>query len=353
MNYICVDIKINSRIMPKLIDYPRTNYTGAWELAEITDDTGGKCTIETAARKLNRKVSGSFKAIIGSAVKFGLITSKRELLTTTTLFKRIKHAYDKQEELTFHREAFLTPPLFTQICRKFRSRELPVQMLDVMLIREFGVEEINAQGVAKAFVDGCRMVNLLDEYNIIADIDAFSTKQRANQQLSNPVPQVNAFRIEELPMEMVRPENLLQKLSFTKSNPPEITSEIISGSLQFITKNLVSVATDTADRGDDTIANLFGFNDNKVPTLESQEKENRTATPVTDSTILQNSPIINNRSETKPMIEKLVPLKINSDNSYQIRISGPGVNTELTITEEEDIVLAIALLEKIRRQLKG
>jgi len=141
-------------IMPKLIDYPRTSYTGAWEIAEIVDDTGGKCAIETAAKKLNRKVSGSFKAIIGSAVKFGLMTSKRELLTTTTLFRRIKHAYDKAEELQFHREAFLTPPLFTQLCRRFRNRELPIQMLDIMLIREFGVEEINAQNVAKAFIDG-------------------------------------------------------------------------------------------------------------------------------------------------------------------------------------------------------
>jgi hypothetical protein len=108
--------------MPKLIDYPRTSYTGAWEVAEVVDDTGGKCALETCARKLNRKVSGSFKAIVGSAVKFGLLTSKRELLTTTTLFRRIKHAYDKQEELVFHREAFLTPPLFTQLCRKFRAR---------------------------------------------------------------------------------------------------------------------------------------------------------------------------------------------------------------------------------------
>ena len=61
--------------MPKLIDYPRTSYTTAWELAEVIDDTGGKCAIETAARKLNRKVSGSFKAIIGSGVKFSLMTS--------------------------------------------------------------------------------------------------------------------------------------------------------------------------------------------------------------------------------------------------------------------------------------
>ena len=184
--------------MPKLIDYPRTNYSGAWELAEITDDTGGKCAIETAARKLNRKVSGSFKAIIGSAVKFGLITSKRDLLTTTTLFKRIKHAYDKQEELLFHREAFLNPPLFTQVCRKFRSRELPVQMLDVMLIREFGVEEINAPGVAKAFVEGCRMVGLLNDHNIVADIDALNTENTLRRELSSPTPRLNTFRSEQV-----------------------------------------------------------------------------------------------------------------------------------------------------------
>ena len=180
--------------MPKLIDYPRTNYAGAWEIADVVDDTGGKCALETCARKLDRKVSGSFKAIVGSAVKFGLLTSKREMLTTTTLFRRIKHAYDKQEELIFHREAFLTPPLFTQLCRKFRSRELPVQMLDIMLIREFDVEEINAQGVAKAFTDGARMVGLLDERNIIADIDQFAAQQPPRRELASPNLIANTFR---------------------------------------------------------------------------------------------------------------------------------------------------------------
>jgi hypothetical protein len=180
--------------MPKLIDYPRTSYSGAWEVAEVVDDTGGKCALETCARKLNRKVSGSFKAIVGSAVKFGLLTSKRELLTTTTLFRRIKHAYDKQEELLFHREAFLSPPLFTQLCRKFRSRELPVAMLDVLLIREFGVEEINAQGVSKAFVDGAHMVGILDENNIVADIDQLAAQQGARRELASPPLAPNVFR---------------------------------------------------------------------------------------------------------------------------------------------------------------
>ncbi|UOQ70880.1 hypothetical protein [Hymenobacter cellulosilyticus] len=180
--------------MPKTIDYPRTSYMSAWEIAEVVDDTGGKCAIETCARKLNRKVSGSFKAIIGSAVKFGLVTSKRELLTTTNLFRRIKHAYDKQEEKVFHREAFLHPPLFTQICRKFRNRELPVHMFDVMLIREFGVEEINAQVVAKAFVDGARMVGVMDERNVVADIDQLAAQQTPRRELASTELPQNLFR---------------------------------------------------------------------------------------------------------------------------------------------------------------
>ncbi|WP_375436130.1 hypothetical protein [uncultured Hymenobacter sp.] len=180
--------------MPKTIDYPRTSYQSAWEVSEVVDDTGGKCSLETCARKLNRKVSGSFKAILGSAVKFGLLTSKRELLTTTNLFRRIKHAYDKQEETLYHREAFLHPPLFTQICRKFRNRELPVHMFDIMLIREFGVEEINAQNVAKAFVEGARMTGIIDERNVIADIDQLAAQQGPRRELASGEMPLNLFK---------------------------------------------------------------------------------------------------------------------------------------------------------------
>ena len=328
--------------MPKLIDYPRTSYTGAWELAEITDDTGGKSTIETAARKLNRKVSGSFKAIIGSAVKFGLVTSKREMLTTTTLFKRIKHAYDKQEELLFHREAFLTPPLFTQLCRKFRSRELPVQMLDVMLIREFGVEEINAQGVAKAFVDGARMVGLLDEHNTIADIDALSATQAPRRQLANQTPQLSTFQ----PGQDISPD-----LPATVNKRPEAhtTTErtIVSEKEKTIEDKRPEPTTLTYRKGPDAIASLFGL-------LEDES---------TPSTVFEKRlpELIEKEVLAKPVQEQLatgdnpvsVAASIGNNQTYQIQISGPGVNTLLSITEEEDITLAMALLEKIRRQLKS
>lgn len=325
--------------MPKLIDYPRTSYNGAWELAEVTDDTGGKCAFETAARKLNRKVSGSFKAIIGSAVKFGLLTSKRDLLTTTTLFKRIKHAYDKQEEILFHREAFLTPPLFTQLCRKFRSRELPIQMLDVMLIREFNVEEINAQGVAKAFVDGCRMVGLLDERNVIADIDALAVKQTTRRELASPQPIINTFRQETV---QVTPD----ESNGVNNLPSDSFPEFISPEDPFMIPRPTIVHEQTENQ--DAIASLFGFMESSA---SEKKDENRQEKPEPipaqeviyaprPTTVTQKPTLVNSISSTHP-------------TTYQIQVSGPGLNTTLSITEEEDISIAIALLEKIRRQLRA
>ena len=350
--------------MPKLIDYPRTNYTGAWELAEITDDTGGKCAIETAARKLNRKVSGSFKAIIGSSVKFGLITSKRDLLTTTTLFKRIKHAYDKQEELLFHREAFLTPPLFTQLCRKFRSRELPIQMLDIMLIREFNVEEINAPGVAKAFVEGCRMVGLLDEHNIIADIDALANKQLPRRELASPQPTVNTFRREFQQRNEEAEDNT--KDNFTVRNRTGALENNLTIELELNQSGTSSNNdSDIPERktirpsnppllpnGPDAIASLFGLLSefpNQIITETAQLK----ATAVHQTQIEIPAQQIVTQQEQIPRIPAIPkdPTEV-VPNTYQIQISGPGVITTLSITEVEDIDLAVALLEKIRRQLR-
>ncbi|WP_156175894.1 hypothetical protein [Hymenobacter terrenus] len=338
--------------MPKLIDYPRTTYTGAWELAEVTDDTGGKCAIETAARKLNRKVSGSFKAIIGSAVKFGLLTSKRDLLTTTTLFKRIKHAYDKQEELLFHREAFLTPPLFTQICRKFRSRELPVQMLDVMLIREFGVEEINAQGVAKAFVEGSRMVGLLDDQNIMADIDALANQKSPRRELASPQPSINTFRNDYEPRGDIFSNGTSHSTPIPEIERPDIQKETINTNQPTTTTfNLATTnhpaATD-APKVDstDAIASLFGLVGNTTP---PEERKREIGETLSINSGKNNEPEHPSASPPRIVIPPITP---TTSVGYQIQISGVGINTSLSITEEEDIALAVALLEKIRRQLK-
>ena len=396
--------------MPKLIDYPRTSYAGAWEVADIVDDTGGKCALDTCARKLNRKVSGSFKAIIGSAVKFGLLTSKRELLTTTTLFRRIKHAYDKQEELLFHREAFLTPPLFTQLCRKFRSRELPVQMLDIMLIREFDVEEINAQGAAKAFIDGARMVGLLDERNMVADIDQLAAQQPHRRELASPELSTNSFRAE-----VARTTHAGR--TAINSSTDSLFATTAGGALEpraTTTTPAVETATlvppaasirPTTLRDDDAVASLFGLSGNAMlqPSQRPAGREALTPDPDIQSTpsrataealevqiitlgaTTSGSPLplpphrismaavptgshssdamisgpagLTSANTTAP---KPLPLtrpsasaavSLNNGEGFRIELSGPGLNTVLDVQDEEDLALARVLLDKIGRQL--
>jgi hypothetical protein len=351
--------------MPKLIDYPRTSYTGAWEVAEVVDDTGGKCALETCARKLNRKVSGSFKAIVGSAVKFGLLTSKRELLTTTTLFRRIKHAYDKQEELVFHREAFLTPPLFTQLCRKFRARELPVAMLDVLLIREFSVEEINAPNVAKAFVDGSRMVGLLDEHNVIADIDQLAAQQPPRRELASPIPTPNVFRQQPTPV-IPTPETDQQTEdndgedteSDTSLNTPATTPEptVAEKPLPPATTSRVTLPLPTsrpAPTGTaDAIANLFGLGGTTAAPAASAASV-IPPNPNTRSTA-PTAPIAPKATQATNVVPPVSPPETEiseADILFRIQIVGPGINTELEVVDVDDLALVRGLLNKIERRL--
>ncbi|MFD1872914.1 hypothetical protein [Hymenobacter bucti] len=356
----------HSPFMPKLIDYPRTSYTGAWEVAEVVDDTGGKCALETCARKLNRKVSGSFKAIVGSGVKFGLLTSKREILTTTTLFRRIKHAYDKQEELLFHREAFLTPPLFTQLCRKFRSRELPVAMLDVLLIREFGVEEINAQSVAKAFVDGARMVGVLDENNIVADIDQLAAQQPPRRELASPPPAGNIFRQSPptsatLTTQAATTDENEDQETETDDTPaeaevssaPALTQAKPSGAHRLpLPASRPAPAATT-----DAIAHLFGL---QSTTATSEPAQTPVSTPPASS---KQTPIgRENTSETTPKLLTPAALPIPGTLAapatategllFRIQLAGPGLNTQLDVVDADDLILVRALLDKIERRLK-
>jgi hypothetical protein len=344
--------------MPKLIDYPRTSYSGAWEVAEVVDDTGGKCALETCARKLNRKVSGSFKAIVGSAVKFGLLTSKREMLTTTTLFRRIKHAYDKQEELVFHREAFLTPPLFTQLCRKFRSRELPVAMLDVLLIREFDVEEINAQGVSKAFTDGARMVGLLDEHNVLADIDQLAAQQGPRRELASQPLAANVFRQvpaaaapapdEDLPDDPDTDIPDTTSPSLVPQSPePALTTSATSVPSQ--SQRLAPTARTAPAATADAIANLFGLA-GSVPAPASPAPN--AAVPLPRATPLALAPQEPARlPSTGSSVAR--PATTGSGASlFRIELTGPGINTQLEVTDVEDLALVRALLDKIERQLK-
>ncbi|UOR06892.1 hypothetical protein MUN82_07265 [Hymenobacter aerilatus] len=333
--------------MPKTIDYPRTTYASAWEVAEVVDDTGGKCAIETSAKKLDRKVSGSYKAIIGSAVKFGLLTSKREILTTTNLYRRIKHAYDKQEEKIYHREAFLHPPLFMQICRKFRNRELPVHMFDVMLIREFGVEEINAQNVAKAFVEGARMVDILDERNVIADVDQLANQQTPRRQLASTEMPTNLFAASSAgktstpePESVATPTSYTNGISPTPSLvpplPPLRGSDAVSALFGLDTADL-DIDDDSATEPDEPLA--------ETPKQLAAQPTRVPATPTPPAAVATTLPPMSGPPTQQPTTHH------SNGLSYSIQISGPGIETHLLLQDAQDLAIVSILLEKIRKQL--
>ncbi|MEZ0173732.1 MAG: hypothetical protein AB9Q20_05380 [Candidatus Reddybacter sp.] len=151
--------------MAKQIDYPRASLKNSLELAQAIDDLGGKCSIEMAADKLSKKVGGAFQALVGSAVRYGLISSKKGQLEITGLFRDHKLAYTKEEGDVALTLAFLTPPLFRAIFDRFEGKELPVSHFEKLLMREFSVPDQISSRVSKYFLDGAKQCGLLGADN--------------------------------------------------------------------------------------------------------------------------------------------------------------------------------------------
>ncbi len=153
--------------MPKILNYPLSSFQKSYEVAEAADSLGGVCNVETCAQRLDKKVSGGFMTILSSAQKYGLIDVVKGTITVTEDFKLIKHSYTNEEKNTLLQKAFLSPQVFSSLYERFIDRELPIKLLDKIMIREFGVDENVASRVSGYFVDGLKEFNLIDSNNIV------------------------------------------------------------------------------------------------------------------------------------------------------------------------------------------
>ena len=150
--------------MPRAVEYPRRSLSDALKLAETVSSLGGKCSVETCAESMKRKVSGAFAALVNAAVKYGLVTSKSGELAVTEQFNRYRLAYDEEEKRELLRQAFLNVPLFSQVFTQFRNGELPPgDILTKILIREFEVNENLASALYLYFIEGATESGLLSE----------------------------------------------------------------------------------------------------------------------------------------------------------------------------------------------
>jgi hypothetical protein len=230
--------------MPKVIDYPSASFGKAYELADAVDYFGGNCTVQSCADRLNKKVSGGFGMVISSAIKHGLIGRKKDDLFTTQLYKDIKLAYNEKERGDNLRKAFLSPILYRKIYERFKGKELPISMLDKLLIREFGVDTEAGSRIAGYFVDGVKAFNLMVG-NALINLDS---------------------------------ENIIQKEE--------------------------NIESEHADEPEIQVVNTSFISDN-----------------------------------------------LNHNTSYIIHIKGPGMDSKITINEEDDLLILDAMTRKIKKKL--
>ncbi|MFL6674245.1 MAG: hypothetical protein ACJ8LG_13260 [Massilia sp.] len=141
------------------------------------DSFAGSCSIELAAEKLGKKVSGAFAALIGAAVKYRLIQGKGGKLSVTPLYREYKLAYTPQDAARQLQESFLAPPLFRSVYERFKNQKLPVAHFEKLLIKEFAVPDGFASRVVMYFLDGAKQCGVLNSDNHIVESGAVVTAQ--------------------------------------------------------------------------------------------------------------------------------------------------------------------------------
>jgi hypothetical protein len=151
--------------MPRSIEYPSASFKSAQDMANAVDALGGSCSTEMCAQKMGNKLGGGFNYIISAAQKFNLINHKSGQLAISQLFRDIKLSYTDAERNKLLISSFLSPPVFNRLYERFKGKELPVAMLDKMLIKEYEVDDNVAGRLKKYFIDGAKSVGLLNDKN--------------------------------------------------------------------------------------------------------------------------------------------------------------------------------------------
>lgn len=191
--------------MPKILNYPLASFEKSTELAYAVDALGGSCNVETCAQKLGKKVSGAFMVIISSAQKFGLVDAEKGSIKVTEDFNLIKHAYTEEEKNSLLIKAFMTPSVYSTLYDRFKGRELPVKLLDKIMIRELSVDQNVAQRIAGYFVDGLKELNLIDSNNVILSgaiaIDKTDSKSDEEKEVIKEIQRTGEVEVKDIKQE--------------------------------------------------------------------------------------------------------------------------------------------------------
>ncbi len=230
--------------MPKFVDYPRGSLKVLSEIATAVKDLGGSCSLETCADYLNKKVSGSFKSQVSSAIKYNFINTQKGMLSTTPHFKKLSLAYDDEEKTGLLRESFFNIPVFKSIYERFVNGKLPVNTLDKILIREFDVPERIAGRIANYFSGAAREANLLNADNSFVSLNGIDDDTEVSSENENNNKDIILKNSDKFVIKDKNKNNFLIKISgpgihFEKEIKSEDDFIIVNAIIQNIQKQLV------------------------------------------------------------------------------------------------------------------
>ncbi len=233
--------------MSRITSYPLASFSKALDLAKAVDSLGDNCASDVCASKMGKKMSGGFKDLVASAVKYGFIINKKGKLTLTDTYnKDYKLSYNDEEANKHLQRLFLKPQLFQEVYDKYKVVGLPVDVLDKALVREFGVPEKYATRTSTYFINGAKFVKLLNEDNTFASIAGSNLQTSSQGQEETPGAVVVDKQEQPVFADVYSIKILGPGVDTTISLTEESDFEIIDAVLKKV-KNKVSIKKDGHD----------------------------------------------------------------------------------------------------------
>lgn len=158
--------------MPEKAIYPRKSFKLALEIAKNIDKLGGKSSLETLANDLERSVNQSFKEEVNASVRHGLLIKlKNGMFELSSLYTDIKLSYSKEEKKELLIKSFLKIELYNTILNRYNYEEIPHNILDKILMKEFAVTETMTKKVSSFLIEGAEFVGLIVDDKVTLPVE--------------------------------------------------------------------------------------------------------------------------------------------------------------------------------------
>ena len=152
--------------MPSLKNYPTDglDLQQAQKLIENLNQLGGTSSKGLFAEKIGMtETSGPFRGKISSLGKYKLIKITLNEILISELGKKIINSYNEKDEKELMFEALNNIQLFNELLGKYGNSKLNTEILDKVLVREYGLSQKSAIKLKKSFITSTQYLGILRE----------------------------------------------------------------------------------------------------------------------------------------------------------------------------------------------